>query len=214
MTPSMTPPMPTRTTSRTRHRRILPAALTAAFATMACLAGSAEARDPALVGSSGDAAMVGGYPMPAASAPPTGTDNFSPDAMEREASIDDAEQLLSQVRGQLDGTTVRGTREEEKKGALKYRNEVESMVRDHWDQLGPLTRDLYSAEYGRTNPYDNSQRYRSPYGDNGQMEKDLLGATEDVQGAMQSMEDLLLPLLKDLKQGFDNSLQQNAIRRR
>lgn len=210
----MTPPMPPCTTPRTRHRRILPAALTAALATMSCLAGSADARDPALVGGSGDPAMVGGYSMPAASAPPAGTNDFSPGAMQREASIDDAERLLSQVRGQLDGTNVRGTREEEKKGALKYRNEVESMVRDHWDQLGPLTRDLYSAEYGRTNPNDSSQRYRSPYGDNGQMEKDLLGATEDVQGAMQSMEDLLLPLLKDLKQGFDNGLQQNAIRRR
>lgn len=210
----MTPSMPPRATPRTRSRRILPAALTAAFAAMSCLAGSADARDPALVGGGGDPAMVGGYSMPAASAPPTGTSDFSPAAMQREESIDDAERLLSQVRGQLDGTNVRGTREEEKKGALKYRNEVESMVRDHWDQLGPLTRDLYSAEYGRTNPNDNSQRYRSPYGDNGQMEKDLLGATEDVQGAMQSMEDLLLPLLKDLKQGFDNGLQQNAIRRR
>ena len=77
----------------------------------------------------------------------------------------------------------------------------------------PRPRDLYSSEYGRSNPYDNSQRYRSPYGDNGQMESQLLGATEDVQGAMQGMEDLLLPLLKDLKQGFDNSLRQNAIRR-
>lgn len=191
-----------------------PTALIAALAAIACLAAPAHARDPAAVGGGGDPALVGGYSMPAASAPSADLGDSSPAAMEREASIDDAERLLSQVRGQLDGTNVRGTRDEEKKGALKYRNEVESMVRDHWDQLGPLTRDLYSAEYGRTNPYDNSQRYRSPYGDNGQMEKDLLGATEDVQGAMQSMEDLLLPLLKDLKQGFDNGLQQNAIRRR
>ncbi|NOT87498.1 MAG: hypothetical protein HOP03_04885 [Lysobacter sp.] len=202
----------------TRHP-LRPAALIAALTAIACLTAPAHARDPAAVGGGSDPALVGGhgYSMPAASAPSAdagaGLGNFSQTMMQREHSIDDAEQLLSQVRGQLNGTAGSGTREGDKKHALQYRNEVESMVRDHWNQLGPLTRDLYNAEYGRSNPNDNSQRYRSPYGDNGQMESQLLGATEDVQGAMQGMEDLLLPLLKDLKQGFDNSLRQNAIRR-
>ena len=189
-----------------------PTALIAALAAIVCLTAPAHARDPAYVGGHSDPALVGGYSAPAANAPSTGG-GFSQAMMQREDSIGDAEQLLSQVRGQLNGTASSGTREGDKKNALQYRSEVESMVRDNWNQLGPLTRDLYSAEYGRSNPNDNSQRYRSPYGDNGQMESQLLGATEDVQGAMQGMEDLLLPLLKDLKQGFDNSLRQNAIRR-
>lgn len=198
---------------RTTRHPARPFALIAALAAMSCLAGPVAARDPAYVGGGGDPALVGSYSMPAASAPSNSIGGYSQAAMQHDDSIDDAEQLLSQVRGQLNGTTTSGTREGDKRDALKYRNEVESMVRSHWDQLGPLTRDMYSAEYGRSNPYDNSQRYRSPYGDNGQMESQLLGATEDVQGAMQGMEDLLLPLLKDLKQGFDNSLRQNAIRR-
>jgi hypothetical protein len=205
----MTPPMTPRTTRRPVHS----AALIAALAAMSCLATQAGAQDPAYVGGGSDSALVGGYSMPAASIPSASVGNFSQAAMQREDSINDAEQLLSQVRGQLNGTTTSGTREGDKKNALQYRNEVESMVRNHWNQLGPLTRDMYSSEYGRSNPYDTSQRYRSPYGDNGQMESQLLGATEDVQGAMQGMEDVLLPLLKDLKQGFDNSLRQNAIRR-
>ena len=198
----------------TRHP-LRPAVLIAALAAMSCLAGPADARDPAYVGGGGDSALVGGgYSTPSASAAPqTGLGGFSQAAMQREESVNDAEQLLSKVRGQLNGTVGSDTRDGDKKNALQYRSEVEAMVRNHWDQLGPLTRDMYSAEYGRSNPYDNSQRYRSPYGDNGQMESQLLGATEDVQGAMQGMEDLLLPLLKDLKQGFDNSLQQNAIHR-
>ncbi|MBN8214021.1 MAG: hypothetical protein J0M09_13955 [Xanthomonadales bacterium] len=196
----------------TRHPQ-RPAGLLAALAAIACLSAPIHARDPAAVGGGSDPALVGGYSTPAASALPVGGGGFSQAMMQRENSIGDAEQLLSQVRGQLNGTASSGTREGDKKNALQYRSEVESMIRDNWNQLGPLTRDLYSSEYGRSNPYDNTQRYRSPYGDNGQMESQLLGATEDVQGAMQGMEDLLLPLLKDLKQGFDNSLRQNAIRR-
>jgi hypothetical protein len=182
---------------------------------MSCLAAPADARDPAFVGGGSDPALVGGYSqgMPAASAPSTGTSGFSEAAMQREESVNEAEALLSQVRGQLNGTAGSGTREGDKRNALKYRNEVESMVRDHWNQLGPLTRDMYNLEYGRSDPNDTSQRYRSPYGDNGQLERQLLGATEDVQSVMQGMEDLLLPLLKDLKQGFDDSLRQNTFRR-
>jgi hypothetical protein len=208
MTSPMTPLM-------ARHP-LRPAALIAALTVVSCFSAQADARDPAAVGGGGDPALVGGYSAQAASAPSPSVDigNFSQAKMQRENSIGSAEKLLEQVRGQLNGTADSGTREDNTGTALRYRNEVESMVRKHWNELGPLTRDLYSAEYGRSNPYDESQRYRSPYGDNGQMENQLLGATRDVQGAMQSAEDLLLPLLKDLKQGFDNSLRQNAIRRR
>jgi hypothetical protein len=201
-------------TTMARHA-CRPTALVAALAMMSCLATQAHAQDPAAVGGGNDPAFVGGYSMPAASAPSPSVDigNFSQAAQQRKQSIGDAETLLDQVRGQLSGTAGSGTRQSDTGNAVRYRNEVESMVREHWNELAPLTRSLYSADYGRSNPYDETQRYRSPYGDNGQMENQLLGATRDVQGAMQSAEDLLLPLLKDLKQGFDNSLRQNAIRR-
>lgn len=211
----MIPPMSMPLTSRTARRPMRSAALIASLAVMSCLAAPADARDPAFVGGESDPALVGDYSyyMPAASAPSTGIGGFSEAAMEREESVNNAEQLLSRVRGQLNGTASSGSREGDKRNALKYRDEVESMVRDHWNQLGPLTRDLYSLEYGRSDPNDTSQRYRSPYGDNGQLERQLLGATDDVQSVMQGMEDLLLPLLKDLKQGFDDSLRQNTFRR-
>lgn len=195
-----------------------PAALVLALAAISCLAAPAYARDPAAVGGGGDPAFVGGYSRQSVGAPVGGgNDNasgFAQATIQREESIGDAEQLLQQVRGQLNGTASSGTRAGDAGNAMRYRTEVEAMVRNHWDQLGPLTRDMYSAQYGRSNPYDTSQTYRSPYGDGGQMENQLLGATRDVQGAMQGAEDLLLPLLRDLKQGFDNSLQQRAMRRR
>jgi hypothetical protein len=200
------------------------AALSATFAIGLLLADPAAARDPAAVGGGDrDPALVGGYSMPAASAPVGDTGSFSQSTVQRETSIEDAEDLLARLRGQLNGTAIEAPREGEPIGtdtrgrqvndALRYRNEVDAMVRKHWDNLGPVVRDLYSANYDRSNPYDDSRRYRSPYGDDGQMENKLLGATQDVQQSMQNLEDLLLPLLQDLKQGFDNGLQQRAIRR-
>lgn len=207
-------------TSHIPPHPLRPAVLVLALAAISCLAAPACAGDPAAVGGGGDPAFVGDYSRQSVGAPVDGgggNDNavaFSQATMQREESIGDAEQLLQQVRGQLNGTASSGTRAGDTGNAMRYRTEVEAMVRNHWDQLGPLTRDMYSAQYGRSNPYDTSQTYRSPYGDGGQLENQLLGATRDVQGAMQGAEDLLLPLLQDLKQGFDNSLQQRAMRQR
>jgi hypothetical protein len=190
------------------------------------LAAPVGARDRAYVGGGGDPALVGGYSTPAASAapglPPSSAGSQA--AMQQEESIKDAENLLQRLRGEIGGTAIEtyradepsatGGRGREINNALRYRAEVETMVREHWDQLGPLTRDLYSANYDRSNPDDNSQRYRSPYGDNSQLENKLLGATDDVQGSMQNLEDLLLPMLKDLKQGFDDGLRQQRFNQR
>lgn len=204
-----------------------PAALIATLVLASSLMAPASAQDPAYIGGNGDPALVGGSSRPAAG-PRAGSagvsDDFSQARMSRGESIEDAETLLAQLRSQIGGTAddtpptnePLGTdrRGRDLNNALRYRNEVDAMVRKHWDQLSPITRDLYSANYDRSNPYDNSRRYRSPYGDQGQPEDKLLGATRDVQGAMQNLEDLLLPLLKDLKQGFDDGLQQQrAIQR-
>ena len=207
----------------TRHS-LRPTALTAAVAALCFLASPVGARDRASVGGGSDPALIGGYSMPAASPAPASVGNFSEAAVQREASIGDAEDLLQRLRSEIGGTAIQAPRGDEPLGtdrrrrevntAVRYRNEVETMVRKHWDQLGPLTRDLYSADYDRSNPDDNSRRYRSPYGDNSQMENKLLGATDDVQGSMQNLEDLLLPMLKDLKQGFDDGLQQQRLNRR
>ncbi len=200
------------------------AALTIAVAAMCFLAAPVGAQDRASLGGGSDPALVGGYSMPAASPTPSGVGNFSEADVQREASIGDAEDLLQRLRSEIAGTATQAPRGDEPLGtdrrgrevnnAVRYRNEVETMVRKHWDQLAPLTRDLYSADYDRSNPNDNSRRYRSPYGDNSQLENKLLGATDDVQGSMQNLEDLLLPMLKDLKQGFDDGLQQQRFNRR
>jgi hypothetical protein len=207
----------------TRHP-LRPTALTLSMAALCFLAAPVGAQDRASVGGGSDSALVGGYSMPAARTAPSSAGNFSQAAVQREESIEDAEDLLQRLRSQIGGTAIETPRGDEPLGtdrrgrdvnnALRYRNEVETMVKKHWDQLAPLTRDMYSANYDRSNPGDNSRRYRSPYGDNGQMENKLLGATDDVQGAMQNLEDLLLPMLKDLKQGFDDGLQQQRLNRR
>ena len=207
----------------TRHP-LRPTALTLSMAAVCFLAAPVGAQDRASVGGSSDPALVGGYSMPAARAAPSSTGSFPQADAQRETSIEDAEDLLQRLRGQIGGTAIETPRSDEPLGtdrrgrdvnsALRYRSEVETMVKKHWDQLAPLTRDLYSTNYDRSSPDDNSRRYRSPYGDNGQMENKLLGATDDVQASMQNLEDLLLPLLKDLKQGVDNGLQQQRLNRR
>ncbi len=199
-----------------------PVALVAAIVVCFFLITPASAQDRAAVGGNNDSALVGSSAARTSSSADIGS--FSQAEMTREASIDDVETLLKQLRSQIGGTAIEAPRDDEPLGtgrqgrelnsALRYREEVETLVREHWDQLGPLTRDLYSANYDRSNPDDNSQRYRSPYGDNGQLENKLLGATDDVQGAMQNLEDLLLPMLKDLKQGFDDGLRQQRFNQR
>lgn len=199
-----------------------PTALAISLTALCLLAAPVGARDRAYVGGGSDPALVGGYSMPAASAAPSSAGSQA--AMQQEESIKDAENLLQRLRGEIGGTAIETFRADEPSGrsgrnrdinnALRYRDEVEGMVRQHWDQLGPLTRDLYSANYDRSDPNDNSQRNRSPYGDLGQMENKLLGATDDVQSSMQSLEDLLLPMLKDLKQGFDDGLKQQRFNQR
>ncbi len=199
-----------------------PVALVAAIVACFFFITPASAQDRAAVGGNNDPALVGSNATRASSSADIGS--FSRAEVTREASIDNAEALLKQVRSQIGGTAIEAPRDDEPLGtgrqgrelnsALRYRDEVETMVREHWDQLGPLTRDLYSANYNRSNPDDNSQRYRSPYGDNGKLENKLLGATDDVQGAMQNLEDLLLPMLKDLKQGFDDGLRQQRFNQR
>ena len=206
------------------HQPLRPTALAISLTALCLLAVPVGARDRAYVGGGSDQALVGGYSTPAASAAPSPSSAGSQAAMQQEESIKDAENLLQRLRGEIGGTAIetfradepstRGGRGREANNALRYRNEVETMVRQHWDQLGPLTRDLYSANYDRSSPYDNSQQSRRSYGNLGQMENELLGATDDVQGAMQNLEDLLLPMLKDLKQGFDDGLQQQRFNRR
>lgn len=200
----------------TRHP-LLSAVLIAGVTTM--MAFAAHAQDPAAVGSGGDPALVGGpvnhyghrYGGSNTSANALGGQNASPHASEqqtRDDSVREVEALLQLVRGQLDGTVDNGS--SGNANALRYRSDAEVLIRRNWNQLGPLARDLYTANYDRTDPNDASQRYRSPYGGDGQIESKLLGGAQDAQGAMQNLEDLLLPILQDLKRGFDTELRQRS----
>lgn len=208
------------------------------FALLACLAAlpatGALAQDRAAVGGGsdsafigGDSAMVGGngWNGSAMSAPgravPTlpntggasltggfGGDMGSGSSPERASQ--EVQALLNLVQGQMDGSRTTGNATADGAAAARYRSDADQLVQRYWSQLSPVTRDMYTANYGRTNPDASSERYRSPYGDNGQLESELLGGTRDAAQSMQHLEDLLLPMLRDLKQGVDNNLRQRA----
>ncbi len=213
---------------------LLPAALAAGFAAMSPF--SASAQDPASVGGGGDPALVGGgggggYRSSAPAnygggSPAGGYGGFesafgsqSPAAyadetQTRDRSVREVEALLQMVRNQLDGTGETRSNTGRYRGAdadaARYRSDAEVLIRRNWKQLGPLTRDLYTSNYDRTDPNDPNQRYRQSFGNGGDPESMMLGGAQDAAGAMQNLEDMLLPMLQDLKRGFDTQLQQRA----
>ncbi len=215
----------------TRHT-LLSAALVAGFTAMASFAASAQ--DPAAIGSGGDPALVGGgyRTAPAARyggspAPAYGSfGNQSPAAyanetQARDKSVREVEALLQTVRGQLSGTgdtslndtTSANRNRYEPSGnrdAARYRSDAEVLIRRNWQQLGPVTRDLYTSNFDRTDPNDPNQRYQPRYGNEGDLESRMLGGAQDAEAAMQNLEDLLLPMLQDLKRGVDTELRQRS----
>lgn len=221
----------------TRHT-LLSAALVAGFTAMASFAASAQ--DPAAVGSGGDPALVGGgggyRAAPAASyggSPAAAYGGFgnsfgnqSPAAyanetQARDKSVREVEALLQTVRGKLSGTgdtslndtTSANRNRYERSGsrdAARYRSDAEVLIRRNWQQLGPVTRDLYTSNFDRTDPNDPNQRYQPRYGNEGDLERRMLGGAQDAEAAMQNLEDLLLPMLQDLKRGVDTELRQRS----
>ncbi len=217
----------------TRHT-LLSAALVAGLTAMASFAASAQ--DPAAVGSGGDPALVGGgggyRAAPAAgyggspAAAYGGFGNQSPAAyanetQARDKSVREVEALLQTVQGKLSGTgdtslndtTSTNRNRYEPSGsrdAARYRSDAEVLIRRNWQQLGPVTRDLYTSNFDRTDPNDASQRYQPRYGNEGDLERRMLGGAQDAEAAMQNLEDLLLPMLQDLKRGVDTELRQRS----
>lgn len=214
---------------------LLSAALVASFTAMASFAASAQ--DPASVGGGGDPALVGGgggYRASSAASygggsPATAYGGFgdqSPSAyanetQARDKSVREVEALLQSVRGQLSGTadtSLNSTYSDNRyryepsghRDAARYRSDAEVLIRRNWNQLSPLTRGLYTSNYDRTDPNDPNQRYQPRYGNEGDLESRMLGGAQDAAGAMQNLEDLLLPMLKDLKRGFDAELRQRS----
>lgn len=181
--------------------------------------------DSAFVG--GDSAMVGGgsYNGRAMSAPgravptlpntggATLTGGFGGDmgsGSSPERASQEVQALLNLVQGQMDGSRTTGNAATDGAAAARYRGDADQLVQRYWNQLSPVTRDMYTANYGRSSPDASSERYRSPYGDNGQIENELLGGTRDAAQSMQHLEDLLLPMLRDLKQGVDANLSRRG----
>ena len=216
----------------TRHT-LLSAALVAGFTAMASFA--AAAQDPASVGSGGDPALVGGGGYRASSAASYGGGSaaayggfgktsptaYANESEARDNSVREVEALLQTVRGQLSGTSdtslndttsANRNRYEERgsRDAARYRSDAEVLIRRNWDQLGSLTRDLYTSSYGRTDPNDPNQRHQPRYGNEGDLESRTLGGAHDAEAAMQNLEDLLLPMLQDLKRGVDTELRQRS----
>ena len=198
---------------------------------LACLSAlpilSASAQDRAMVGGGGDPALVGGSRNWAPSAPATaGGQDFGPAASltggfggemgggpaSSQRAADEVQALLGLVQGQMDGSATSGNAMTDRAAAARYRADAEQLVRRYWDRLSPVTRDLYTSGYGTRHPDAKEERYRSPYGDNGQIEDQMLGGTRDAAEAMQGLEDLLLPMLGDMKRGFDTELRNRSRR--
>lgn len=205
----------------TRHL-LLSAALIASVTAMATFAAPTSAQDPAAVGGNRDSAFVGnaggGYRGNNA-AESFGNQTSDDEALARDESIREVEALLQAVRGQLSGTgdtslTANNNRNRfENSGdrnAARYRSDAETLIRRNWKQLGPLTRDLYTSNYDRTDPNDPNQHYQPRHGNEGDPEAQMLGGAQDAEGAMQNLEDLLLPMLQDLKRGVDTELRQRS----
>lgn len=200
----------------TRHA-LMPAALIAALATTCFLATPIAAQDAAAVSSHYDPAFVGSgrimpISTPASPSGPPVSEAAVDAAIDQAESTEKVEALLRQVRGRLNGDNTSNAPGADTADALRYRYEAENLIRSEWDKLSPLTRTLYADNYDRDNPNDGN-RSNYPYIDPNQDESKLLGGARNAERAMQNLEELLLPMLKDVKQGFDNELRQRSNRR-
>lgn len=206
----------------TRHL-LLSAALIASVTAMTTFAAPVFAQDPAAVGGNRDSAFVGnaggGFRGNSAAGSFGNQPPDNDDTLTREASVREVEAMLQAVRSQLSGTsdtslTANNNRNRHEnssdRDAARYRSDAEALIRRNWEQLGPLTRDLYTSNYDRTDPNDPNQRYQPRHGNEGDPEAKMLGGAQDAAGAMQNLEDLLLPMLQDLKRGLDTGLQQRS----
>lgn len=171
----------------------------------------AHAQDPAAIGNGHDPAFVGGRAAPMAL--PREQAPSSVAAMERTTAAEEVEALLRQVRMQQDGgrdTSESGPRDIA--SALQYRSQAENLVRRNWNQLGPLSRDLYSSTFERTHPDEARGISRYNRTDANDPETRLRAGMRDAEQEMRNLESLLLPMLKDLKQSTDAAIQQRARR--
>lgn len=171
----------------------------------------AHARDPAAIGSGHDPAFVGNRPAPMA--PPREQAPPSAAEMQRATAAEEIETLLRQIRTQQDGS--RDTSESgpgDVASALQYRTQAENLVRRNWNQLGPVSRDLYSATFERSHPDEvrSASRNRT---DANEPETRLRVGMRDAEQEMRNLESLLLPMLKDLKQATDTAIEQRTRRR-
>ncbi len=202
---------------------LLSVALIASVTVMATFAPPASAQDPAAVGGNRDSAFVGnpggGFRGNSAAESFGNQTPDNDDALTRDESVREVEALLQTVRGQLSrgGDSTLNTNNNrnrfennDDRDAARYRSDAEALIRRNWKQLGPLTRDLYTSNYDRTDPNDPNQRYQPRHGNEGDPEAKMLGGAQDAAGAMQNLEDLLLPMLQDLKRGVDTGLRQRT----
>lgn len=173
----------------------------------------AQAQDPAAIGNGHDPAFVGGRSAPMAP-PPREQAPASIAAMERATAAEEIEALLRQVRIQQDGSRDTGEGDtRDVSAALQYRSQAENLVRRNWNQLSPLSRDLYSATFERSHP--DEARGVSNYSrtNANDPEARLRVGMRDAEQEMRNLEGLLLPMLKDIKQATDTAIQ-NGVRRR
>ena len=205
-------PATTRALRQAAHWRTWSTALGLLLATV-----TAHAQDPAAVdGGGGDGAYVDSG---SAYRSGGGARQAQPTAGEREAMLrelgaptlpspgDEAAALLQQVKAFLESPGA-GNRHQDSAVASQYRRRVEQLVRENWTTLGPLARDLYTATYDRADPDDPGDAGLLRTRNGVRFDPELTRGVGDAREQMRNLEDLLLPVLKDLKRGIDTAAER------
>ncbi|TXH68168.1 MAG: hypothetical protein E6Q88_10050 [Lysobacteraceae bacterium] len=138
---------------------------------------------------------------------------FAPSAVgEQMSGVQAVESLLKQVSEQANAPSSSDPSETfAVTQKLKY--DAQQLVREHWNDLSPRTREQYRRVYGYDNnpgvsASDSLTRLLFQAADGSVAEGGLLNGMREAQRTTQNLEDLLLPMLQDLKRSFDAGLER------
>lgn len=128
--------------------------------------------------------------------------------------VEAVESLLKQVSDQM-GAPRSSDPLESFAAVQKLKLDAEQLVREHWRELSPRTRDQYRRVFNQDAPgptsADSLTQLIYQTADGNVAESGLMNGSREAYQLTQNLEDLLLPMLQDLKRNFDAGLER-AIR--
>ncbi len=198
-------------TARPAVALALSAALTASL-----FSSSVAAGDPAFVGGNGyDSAKVDAAynrqlttsQAPASSPQSNQAPTRNPDSA---MTVTKVQGLLDRVSSQIGASNLRAQANQQ--GRIEdVRNETKDIAAQVWDQLSPNTRQLYQDAY---DPSVTAAQTRNNSFDKEGGTGNIADGIRQSKEGMRRMEELLLPMLQDIKNGLDTELRNAATRRR